>query len=163
MLSRYLYTKRLELHLSVSELARMAHISRTYIRKIENGEIHLPSLLVLRSLASALKVNVEELLRAAGINDLQSAEATGHQEGERLQEEEQSDGRHDLSVRLAKEGRRVGQKETERGVRMYLNLKDEDQRLIDRIAERLMAAEEFETRMIAEERSRYAVGEQPGE
>lgn len=51
--------------LSLREMARMTSISNAYLSQVERG-LHEPSLRVMRSVAEALGVPVEELYRRSG-------------------------------------------------------------------------------------------------
>ena len=61
-LSQMLKARREEQGLSQVELAKRAHVGRTYIVKLESGDKKNPSLDILQKLAKALGVPVAELL-----------------------------------------------------------------------------------------------------
>ena len=60
-LGAYLRQRRSLAQLSVREMARLADISNAYLSQIERG-LHVPSLRVLRALADALGMPVEDLV-----------------------------------------------------------------------------------------------------
>jgi len=60
-LGAYLRERRSLARLSVREMARLADISNAYLSQIERG-LHVPSLRVLRALADALGMPVEDLV-----------------------------------------------------------------------------------------------------
>jgi len=60
-LGAYLREQRELAQLSLRELSRLTHVSNAYLSQIERG-LHEPSLRVLRALASALDIPVEELV-----------------------------------------------------------------------------------------------------
>ena len=62
-LGRFLREQRALASLSVREMARMAQVSNAYLSQVERG-MHAPSLRVMRALADALEVPVEEMLGA---------------------------------------------------------------------------------------------------
>lgn len=72
MLADYLRTKRQEQNFTVSALARASGLSHSYIRRLENAEIRLPSLRVIQALAQALSVSPEAILQAAGVEHVPS-------------------------------------------------------------------------------------------
>jgi transcriptional regulator with XRE-family HTH domain len=51
--------------LSLREMASMTRVSNAYLSQVERG-LHQPSLKVLHSIADALQLNTEQLLRQAG-------------------------------------------------------------------------------------------------
>jgi transcriptional regulator with XRE-family HTH domain len=64
-LGRFIREQRQLARLSLREVARMSSISNAYLSQVERG-LHEPSLRVLRSVAEALELPVEELyLRSA--------------------------------------------------------------------------------------------------
>ena len=76
-LGAYLREQRELAQLSLRELSRLTHVSNPYLSQIERG-LHEPSLRVLRALAKALDIPVEELVdfeRVAGSDE--SAEPIG--------------------------------------------------------------------------------------
>ena len=60
-LGAYLREQRSLAQLSLREMARLADISNAYLSQIERG-LHVPSLRVLRALADALGMPVEDLV-----------------------------------------------------------------------------------------------------
>jgi transcriptional regulator with XRE-family HTH domain len=65
-LGRFIREQRERAELSMRELAKRANISNPYLSQIERG-LHEPSVRVLTSLASALELSAEALLRGAGL------------------------------------------------------------------------------------------------
>mgnify|MGYP000913815507 FL=1 len=65
-LAEFIRSKREELNLSQRQLGIASGLSNTVISKIENGERTEPDVDTLRKLASALKVNVIELMKVVG-------------------------------------------------------------------------------------------------
>lgn len=61
-LGRVLKSLREDRGLSQVDLAKRAHVGRTYIVKLESGDKRNPSLDILKKLAKALGVPVTELL-----------------------------------------------------------------------------------------------------
>ena len=61
-LGRFIREQRQLARLSLREVARMSSISNAYLSQVERG-LHEPSLRVLRSVAEALELPVEELYR----------------------------------------------------------------------------------------------------
>jgi transcriptional regulator with XRE-family HTH domain len=53
-------------NLSLRQLATLAEVSNPYLSQVERG-LHAPSVRVLRSIAQALNVSSEALLREAGL------------------------------------------------------------------------------------------------
>ena len=70
MFGDYLKSLREARELSQRQLAHMASLSNTEISKLESGERKKPSPAVLKKLAPHLKVSYEELLKAAGIIEM---------------------------------------------------------------------------------------------
>lgn len=62
---RFIREQRENAQLSLREMARMASISNAYLSQIERG-LHMPSVRVLRSLAEALDVPLENLVDSTG-------------------------------------------------------------------------------------------------
>ena len=60
-LGRFLREQRALASLSLREMARMAQVSNAYLSQVERG-LHAPSLRVMRALADALEVPVEDLV-----------------------------------------------------------------------------------------------------
>ncbi|HEY5854551.1 MAG TPA: helix-turn-helix transcriptional regulator [Aldersonia sp.] len=76
-LGAYLREQRELAQLSLRELSKLTHVSNAYLSQIERG-LHEPSLRVLRALATALSIPMEELVRyerAAGAATTPSATA----------------------------------------------------------------------------------------
>ncbi len=65
----YLRTQRQLARLSLRQLAELTRVSNPYLSQIERG-LHQPSVAVIKSLATALNLSVEDLLvQAAGVED----------------------------------------------------------------------------------------------
>jgi transcriptional regulator with XRE-family HTH domain len=65
---RHLRTQRQLAQLSLRQLAEMTRVSNPYLSQIERG-LHQPSIAIVRALAEALDLSVEQMLiQAAGIN-----------------------------------------------------------------------------------------------
>ena len=71
-LGAFIKAQRQVANLSLREMARMTDVSNAYLSQIERG-LHQPSVRVLRSLAEALNVSAETLLRQAGLIDEDAA------------------------------------------------------------------------------------------
>ncbi len=72
----YLRTQRKLAQLSLRQLAELTRVSNPYLSQIERG-LHQPSVAVIKSLARALNLSVEDLLaQAAGVDDEVSAPST---------------------------------------------------------------------------------------
>jgi transcriptional regulator with XRE-family HTH domain len=67
-LGAFIRTQRHLANLSLRQLASLAEVSNPYLSQLERG-LHAPSVRVLRSLAQALNVSSETLLRQAGLLD----------------------------------------------------------------------------------------------
>jgi transcriptional regulator with XRE-family HTH domain len=67
-LGAYIRAQRQLANLSVRKLASLADVSNPYLSQVERG-LHAPSVRVLRSIARALDMSAEELLREAGLGD----------------------------------------------------------------------------------------------
>jgi transcriptional regulator with XRE-family HTH domain len=65
-LGRFIREQRERAELSMRELAKRANISNPYLSQIERG-LHEPSVRVLSSIAGALELSAETLLRGAGL------------------------------------------------------------------------------------------------
>lgn len=65
---RHLRTQRQLAQLSLRQLAEMTRVSNPYLSQIERG-LHQPSIAIVRALAEALDLSVEQMLiQAAGIS-----------------------------------------------------------------------------------------------
>jgi transcriptional regulator with XRE-family HTH domain len=60
-LGEFLRERRSLAQLSLREMARLTHVSNAYLSQVERG-LHAPSLRVLRALADALEMPVEDLV-----------------------------------------------------------------------------------------------------
>jgi transcriptional regulator with XRE-family HTH domain len=67
-LGSFIREQRTRAEMSLRELADKADISNPYLSQLERG-LHEPSVRVLTSLASALNLSAETLLRSAGLLD----------------------------------------------------------------------------------------------
>jgi transcriptional regulator with XRE-family HTH domain len=65
-LGAFIRDQRERAELSMRELAKRANISNPYLSQIERG-LHEPSVRVLTSIAGALELSAEALLRGAGL------------------------------------------------------------------------------------------------
>jgi transcriptional regulator with XRE-family HTH domain len=65
-LGHFIREQRERAELSMRELAKRANISNPYLSQIERG-LHEPSVRVLSSIAGALELSAETLLRGAGL------------------------------------------------------------------------------------------------
>jgi transcriptional regulator with XRE-family HTH domain len=65
-LGRFIREQRERAELSMRELAKRANISNPYLSQIERG-LHEPSVRVLSSIAAALELSAEAMLRGAGL------------------------------------------------------------------------------------------------
>lgn len=68
-LGKYIAEHRASKNLSIRKLANIANISHTEVYRLENGERKNPSPLILKSIALALGLNYEDILKAAGYID----------------------------------------------------------------------------------------------
>ena len=66
-LGAFLRQQRALARLSVRQMARQANVSNAYLSQIERG-LHAPSLRVMRALADALEVPVEDLVHLSDSN-----------------------------------------------------------------------------------------------
>ncbi len=64
-LGGFIRTQRQLAKLSLREMAAMTSVSNAYLSQVERG-LHQPSLKVLHSIADALQVSTEQMLRQAG-------------------------------------------------------------------------------------------------
>lgn len=64
-LGGFIRAQRQMAKLSLREMASMTRVSNAYLSQVERG-LHQPSLKVLHSIADALHLNTEQLLRQAG-------------------------------------------------------------------------------------------------
>jgi len=67
-LGGFIRAQRQMAKLSLREMASMTRVSNAYLSQVERG-LHQPSLKVLHSIADALQLNAEQLLRQAGWGD----------------------------------------------------------------------------------------------
>jgi transcriptional regulator with XRE-family HTH domain len=67
-LGGFIRAQRQMAKLSLREMASMTRVSNAYLSQVERG-LHQPSLKVLHSIADALQLNTEQLLRQAGWGD----------------------------------------------------------------------------------------------
>ena len=74
-LGAFLRQQRALARLSVREMARQANVSNAYLSQIERG-LHAPSLRVMRALADALDVPVEDLVHLSDTDEKPSPSAT---------------------------------------------------------------------------------------
>lgn len=65
-LGRFIHAQRKLANLSLRELAGLTELSNAYLSQLERG-LHEPSIRVINSIARALDVSAETLLRQAGI------------------------------------------------------------------------------------------------
>ena len=68
-LGQYISAQRAARKISLRKLAELANLSHTEIYRLENGERKHPSPCVLKSIAFALNINYNELLKVAGYLD----------------------------------------------------------------------------------------------
>jgi transcriptional regulator with XRE-family HTH domain len=75
-LGRFIREQRERAELSMRELAKRSNISNPYLSQIERG-LHEPSVRVLTSIAAALELSAEAMLRGAGLlGDSEAGTAT---------------------------------------------------------------------------------------
>ena len=72
-LGEFIRTQRQLANLSLREMAAITSVSNAYLSQVERG-LHQPSLKVLRSIADALQISTEQLLRKGGWDSGQSGE-----------------------------------------------------------------------------------------
>ena len=70
----YIRAQREGAQVSLRQLAKLAGVSNPYLSQVERG-LHEPSVRVLTSIASALNLSAETLLRGAGLLDGESEAA----------------------------------------------------------------------------------------
>ena len=68
-LGKFIAEQRMAQNLSQRKLAKIANLSHTEIYRLENGARKHPSPLVLKSIATALGANFNEIMQAAGYLD----------------------------------------------------------------------------------------------
>lgn len=79
-LGAFIRSQRRLAKLSQRELAKLSKLSDPYVSQIERG-LHEPSMRVIRSIAGALNLPVDTLLRHAGWRDNEEADAAPDTEG----------------------------------------------------------------------------------
>jgi len=72
-LGGFIRAQRQLARLSLREMAAMTSVSNAYLSQVERG-LHQPSLKVLRSIADALQISTEQLLRHGGWDSGRDAE-----------------------------------------------------------------------------------------
>ena len=72
-LGRFIHTQRKLAKLSLRELAGLTELSNAYLSQLERG-LHEPSMRVVNSIAQALDLSAETLLRQVGVFAKESAE-----------------------------------------------------------------------------------------
>lgn len=75
-LGRFIHSQRKLAKLSLRELAGLTELSNAYLSQLERG-LHEPSMRVVNSIAQALNLSAETLLRQVGVFAEESAEPTG--------------------------------------------------------------------------------------
>ena len=75
-LGRFIHTQRKLAKLSLRELAGLTELSNAYLSQLERG-LHEPSMRVVNSIAQALDLSAETLLRQIGVFAKESAEPAG--------------------------------------------------------------------------------------
>jgi transcriptional regulator with XRE-family HTH domain len=78
-LGSFIRTQRHLANLSIRQLASLAEVSNPYLSQVERG-LHAPSVRILRSLAQALNVSSDTLLRHAGLIDEDEPDDAGETE-----------------------------------------------------------------------------------
>jgi len=78
-LGSFIRAQRRLANLSLRQLATLAEVSNPYLSQVERG-LHAPSVRVLRSIAQALNVSSETLLREAGLVGDEGTEAVADTE-----------------------------------------------------------------------------------
>ncbi len=73
-LGEFIRAQRRLAELSQRELARLADVSDTYVSQLERG-LHQPTIKVLRSIASALDIRADTMMRHAGWREAQTGES----------------------------------------------------------------------------------------
>ena len=74
-LGRFIHAQRKLAKLSLRELAGLTDLSNAYLSQLERG-LHEPSMRVINSIARALDLSAETILRQAGIFSQQSDESS---------------------------------------------------------------------------------------
>ncbi|GAA4550051.1 helix-turn-helix domain-containing protein [Pseudonocardia xishanensis] len=80
-LGGFIRAQRQMAKLSLREMASMTRVSNAYLSQVERG-LHQPSLKVLHSIADALQLNTEQLLRQAGWGETPAASGVAPGAGE---------------------------------------------------------------------------------
>jgi transcriptional regulator with XRE-family HTH domain len=80
MLGAFIRSQRTLAALSQRQLAEMTNVSNAYLSQLERG-LHQPSLRVLSSIAEALHIPPEELLRHAGVQAVGAGRSEGVESG----------------------------------------------------------------------------------
>ena len=75
-LGRFIHTQRKLAKLSLRELAGLTELSNAYLSQLERG-LHEPSMRVVNSIAQALDLSAETLLRQAGVFEKEHTQPTG--------------------------------------------------------------------------------------
>lgn len=63
----YIRARRELARMSLRELSRLSQVSNAYLSQVERG-LHEPSVRVLRAVASAMSIPLDELMRADGVS-----------------------------------------------------------------------------------------------
>lgn len=86
--------------LSLREMAAITSVSNAYLSQVERG-LHQPSLKVLQSIADALQLSTEQLLKQAGWVSGQAAEPPAERTGTTTEEAIRTDPRLSAEQRAA--------------------------------------------------------------